>query len=247
MYEEWMASELACGESAEFEPGVVVERRSFLTTAAVAFAALGGGSMARAARLDPRRDEFDYADFLAEALPVAKALVADGSRAGQDRYLFALAAIAVRLGDAPQPSMRSSGEGTFIGANEGGDPFVVLHWRMATGSRVGVHPHIYGNVVTLGLEGEARIENYEVVGQRDYDSTEPFTARRTLTQWLTPGGVNLVNLDRNYMHGFVAGPNGARGLDITTKIREKRSTPNFELVRVLDASADTFEARWRTA
>lgn len=238
---------LTLGEAVEAEPGVVVERRSFLTIAATAFAAAGLPGMARAKRLDERSDAFTYEDFLAEAVPAARTLVSDESRAGQDRYLFALAAIAVRLGDVVQPKMRSNAPGTFIGANEGGDPFVVLHWRLDPGASIGIHPHTYGNVVTLGLEGEALVDNYEVEGERDWLTTKPFVVRRTVSQWLTHGGINLVNLERNYCHGFSAGPNGARGLDITTRLRERVESPTLVLGKSLDGPSARFEATWKYA
>ncbi len=237
---------LPLGETHEIEPGVVVQRRDVLTTIATLFAAAGLPGMARAARLDPARDAFSYDDFLKEAVPVAKQLAADASITGQDRYLLTLASIAVRLADVPEPDMRANGEGTTIGANPGGDPFNVLHWRMQPGSRIHPHPHIYGNVVTLGLEGEARIHNYEVVGARDYDTNETFRVRRTVDQWLTPGGINLVNLERNYVHGFVAGPRGARGIDITTRIRGKVPSPTLELdPEPVDAAASIWSGRWK--
>ncbi len=234
-------------ESTEIHPGVIVERRDVLTTIGALFAAANLPGMARASMLDPARDAFAYEDFLKEAVPVARQLVADTTIAGQDRYLLALAAIAVRLADVVEPDMRASGEGTTIGSNPGGDPFVVLHWRMAPGSKIHTHPHIYGNVVTLGLEGDVRIHNYEMVGARDFDAKDAFRVRRTVDQWLTPGGVNLVNLERNYMHGFTAGPRGARGLDITTRIREKRPSPTLELAGdPVDAASSIWEARWKT-
>ncbi len=236
---------LKLGESVEVERGVVVERRSFLTFAAGAFAAAGLPGLARASRLDESTDAFDYEDFVAEAVPAAKALVADKSRGGQDRYLFTLAAIAVRLGDVAQPNMRSNGPGTYIGANEGGDPFVVLHWRLDPGARIGIHPHIYGNVVTLGLDGEVLVDNYEVEGQRDWLTTQPFVVRRTVSQWLTHGDVNLVNLERNYCHGFTAGPNGARGLDITTRLLERVESPTLVLGKPLDGPGARVEASWK--
>jgi len=31
------------------------------------------------------------------------------------------------------------------------------------------------------------------------------------------------------MHEFIAGPEGARGLDITTRLREKQKTPYYEI------------------
>jgi hypothetical protein len=216
-----------------------LERRSLL-----ALAGLG--------LLAPRRaraaSELDLEEFLREAVPLAEDLIGDTSRIGQDRYLFALGALAVCLRDVPVPEMKEHALGarTFIGANECDAPFTVLHWRMEPKTRIGAHPHIYGNVVTLLLEGEVRIENHEMVGARDFTTKEAFPVRRVNDQVLLPGALNLVNLEHAYVHGFEAGPAGARGLDITTRIRPKQPTPTLVLApEPLDAARRIFEGRWR--
>jgi len=244
---------LAPGVCRPIAPGVSVERRSFLGLAAAALLlARRTGAGTHGATL-PDDLELDYEAFLALAVPVARELVADTSRLGEDRYLHTLAALAVRLVDVPIPELRKKGEGydgphTWIGANDGGDddPFVVLHWKMEPGSEIGLHAHTFGNVVTLGLEGVARIRNFEMVGERDFETKSAFRVRRSAEQLLTPGTINLVPLSHGYCHGFVAGREGARGLDITTRIRPKRTAP---LLDVADEPADEqgweYEARWR--
>jgi hypothetical protein len=68
--------------------------------------------------------------------------------------------------------------------------------------------------------------------------------RRTVERWLTPGATNLANLDRNCIHGFVAGPRGARGLDITTRIREKTPSRPLEVAKEpFDAELSIWDAR----
>src|SRR5262249_7781255 len=191
-----------------------------------------------------------YEEFLKEVIPVAKKLVGDTSLVGQDRYLITLASYAVRLADAPVPEMRDSGQGvgpgTFVGLNPGGDPFNALHWRMEPGSAHRFHAHTYGNVVTLGLEGEVRVRNFEMIGRRDFEAKGTFKVKRTVDQWLGSGHINIVNLERNYIHGFQAGPKGGRGLDITTRIREKRPTPFMELSKnPVDAEQGVYEASWK--
>ena len=209
-----------------------------------------------AARLDARSQmtesgvELDLDGFLAEAVPMAKDLVLDTSRAGQDRYLHSLAALAACLRGVPVPEMNETSKGktprTFLGVNECDAPFTILHWRLEPGARIGLHPHIYGNVVTVGLEGEARIENYEMVGARDWDTKDPFTVRRTTDQVLLPGSINTLNLEYGYVHGFVAGPEGARGLDITTRIRPRRETPTLVVQpEPLDEKRALYEGRWK--
>jgi hypothetical protein len=192
-----------------------------------------------------------YDQFLKEVVPIAKRLVGDTSLAGQQRYLVALASYAVRLAEVPVPQMRDSGQGagagTFIGSNPGGDPFIVLHWRMEPGSVIRPHAHTYGNVLTLALEGEVRVENFEMLGTRDFDARDVFKVRRTQSQILTPGQVNLVNLERDYIHGFRAGARGGRGLDFTTRIRERRATtPYLKIRNAVDPESEIYEASWGT-
>jgi quercetin dioxygenase-like cupin family protein len=149
------------------------------------------------------------------------------------------------LGEVPVPEQRETSSGHWIGSNGTFAPFVVLHWRLAPGKAIRPHAHSYGNVVTFGLEGEALVRNYEVDGERDYDRKGPIRARLTVEQVLRRGDINLVSLERNYVHGFVAGPDGASGLDITTRIKPKRSSPVLEVGEMVDPARKVFAAEWR--
>jgi hypothetical protein len=244
-----LIEELPLGEKAELSPGVIVERRCFLKTIALALSsvAIPGVAAAQIAQTGGERLTLD--EFLQQVIPVARKLVSDTSITGQDRYLYTLAAYAIRLADVPVPEMRDSGQGagpgTFIGFNPGGDPFTVLHWRMKPGSVTRYHAHTYGNVVTVGLEGEARVVNFEMVGERDFEAKGTIKVRKTHDQVLTPNRINVVNLEHDYIHGFQAGPKGGRGLDITTRIREKRPTPFLELSKkAVDPATGIYEASW---
>ncbi|MBL8767395.1 MAG: hypothetical protein JNL94_08530 [Planctomycetes bacterium] len=232
-----------------------VERRSLVKLAALAVGSAGlavarargeeGPGMSRAG------GECSYEEFVNEADPLTKSLLDFGSRASEDRYLFALATLAVRLGGVAEPEMRrvnaEDQPGHWIGANDTPDdcPFVVLHWKLAPGGVVRPHPHAYGNVVTLGLEGEVRVANHETVEAPDYAERGTFLVRRTVDQVLLPHAVNLVPLRHGFIHGFVAGPHGARGLDITTRVKDK--LPNFTVdiaAEPTDARSALYEARW---
>ena len=240
--------DLEIGEQTEIEPGVVVERRSLFKTIGAALALLSLPRLEAANATEIANNELSFAEFLALANPIAKTLVADTSIVGQDRYLLTLASFAVRLTDVAAPEMRDSGQGagpgTFIGFNPGGEPFTVLHWKMNPNTSIRIHAHTYGNVVTLGLEGDARIENYEMVSAKAFNPDTTFSVRRTRQQWLTRGGVNLVNLERDYIHGNTAGPNGARGLDITPRIRPKAAAPYLIFTKKSDESSNVREAKW---
>ncbi len=62
---------------------------------------------------------------------------------------------------------------------------------------------------------------------------------------IDPGSVNLGSLDRNYIHGFVAGPDGARGLDITIRLRPgpEHNTPYLDAA-MSDGPGQSFYAAW---
>ncbi|MBI5361920.1 MAG: hypothetical protein HZA53_01995 [Planctomycetes bacterium] len=226
-------------------------RREFLVAAASALVL--GGVARRPVELgdadeDAEATPLDLTRFLALGNTLAGRLVVDRSPLGQDRYLHALAALAVRLAGVPVPAMKEqAAPGYSLGFHEGGVPFTVLHWKLAPGAAIREHPHTYGNVVTLVLEGDVRIRNYELVGERDYEARGMFRVQRTCEAFLRPGGTNLVSLERNYVHGFLAGPNGARGLDITTRIRERRETPVLEIAaKPVDEAHGLYEASWKS-
>lgn len=233
------------------EHGRILERRSVLALAGASAALLATRGHAQSATPPSAvalatGTPLSFAEFLALANPLAKALAADVSPMGQDRYLHAIAALAVRMSAVPVPEMRAQKTpGTFLGANEGGETFNVLHWRMEPNSVIHDHPHIYGNVVTLVLDGEIVVRNHEVLGQRDWDAKGTFQVRRTCEQIVRPGGINLVSLERNYTHGFRTGAIGARGLDITTKLLPRRDSPVLELgSKPVDEARGIYEASW---
>ena len=151
-----------------------------------------------------------------------------------------------RVTAVPVPdNMRETGPGHTIGSNHGPDPFTVLHWQLQPGVEIQPHAHTYGNVVTLGCAGWALVRNYEVLGARTFEDAAPCRVQRTVEQVLRPGDINLVSLERNYVHGFLAGSEGARGLDITTRIRPRTPSPVLVLGECADAAARTFAATWR--
>ncbi len=51
---------------------------------------------------------------------------------GQDRYLLALAHMAVRHDQVAEPKLKSSGQGkgSNVGFIPGGDPFIMLYWKL---------------------------------------------------------------------------------------------------------------------
>lgn len=240
-------------EEIEVSPGFFIERRSLL-------AGLGGmllGITPAAeliAALNENIDEgLSFEQFLAQANPVAQRLLGNASVSGQDKYLRSIAALASGLTNVPIPNkwnntdQGETPESYRIGFNPGGDPFRVLHWRLEPGAICRPHAHTYGNVVSIGIEGIVRVRNYEVVGGPNYEFDGTFLVRQTVDQLLGRGSMNLVSLEKNYIHGFVAGPDGARGLDITTplKPRPAHGTPYLSIGKTkVDEFLNTYEASW---
>jgi len=236
---------LPLNEEFEVSPGFIVERRNVLS-GIVALLASSIPNLARAAPLV-------FADFLSEANSIARGLVGDATAEGQDKYLRAIGTLAAQIDEVPIPeAFNNTNQGLTpesyqIGFNPGGDPFTVLHWRLEPGAVCRPHAHTYGNVVSLGLEGTVRVSNFEVIGDPDYANDGVFKVRKTVDQLLAPGDVNFVSLERNYIHGFVAGPEGARGLDITTRLKPRpdHGTPFLDLASSpVDDFLRIYEARW---
>ena len=178
--------------------------------------------------------------FVAEAQPIARKLVADSSRAGQDAYLYQLAALAVRLRDVPARKLFTFRPGVQLAPAYRGVPFFVIEWRLDAGARLPPHDHPSYSVCTVLLDGEAEVEHYEPAADGAH-------VRKTRASLLQPGNVDTLSAWRDNIHGFVAGPRGAHGLDVTTL--HAAADHGFHWVDFDDAAArnvgDTIAARLR--
>jgi hypothetical protein len=246
----------------ELAPGVTVERRSILwLPAAVAAAVLcGRGSRLGAGEGGGKpggpadaAGHIGWDDFLKEARAVAAELIKDGSGPGQDAYLQRLAALAVRLRAAPATRLAAFGQlepKVEFGPSYRGVPFFIIQWRMHPGAVLPAHCHPGFSVCTLGLEGEARLRNFEVEGAApafNSGSAKTFLMRETHSQIVAPGRVNTLSPVRDNIHYFEAGPDGARGIDITTRYGGDGSFSfvAFDPDRPKDARRRIFEASWK--
>jgi hypothetical protein len=246
---------------AELAPGVIVERRSVLWLPAATAAALlfgrqprlragdGSGKGSEPARRDVR---LGWEEFLKECLAVAGELSKDSSRPGQDTYLQRLAALAVRLKAAPDTKLYPFGRldpKVEFAPSFRGVPFVIVQWRMHPKAILPAHCHPHASVCTLGLEGEARLRNFEIEGSApafDSGSSDTFLMRETHSEIITPGRVNTVSTLRDNIHYFEASSEGARGIDITTMYGGDGSFSfvAFTPDRPKDPVRRVFEASW---
>jgi len=243
---------------AELAPGVVIERRAVLQLPIAAALAvwlgaskpLFGDTASPAANADTGRLSWDA--FLKTSVPLARQLAKDASAAGQDDYLFRLAALAIRLQSAPDTKLFTFGgldpKVEFAPSYRGG-PFAIIQWRMYPHAVLPAHCHPQASVCTLGLEGEARLRHFEVQGDAptfDSGSSRTFQIRETRQQVIGPKRVSTLSAARDNIHYFEAGSSGARGIDITTMYG---GTGNFSFLafdphKPVDKAAGIFEAAW---
>jgi hypothetical protein len=246
---------------AELAPGVTVERRTvlWLPAAAAALALTGRPLPLRASAEGAERrgaapgvGRLGWDDFVKRCRSTAAELFKDSSAPGQDAYLHALAALAVRLRVAPATRLFPFGKldpKVEFGPSYRGTPFVIIQWRMHPRAVLPAHCHPRASVCTLGLEGEARLRNFEVEGAApafDSGSGESFLIRETHSQLIAPGRVNTLSAVRDNIHYFEAGPSGARGIDITTPYGGdgRFSFLAFDPERPKDGRRRLFEATW---
>jgi hypothetical protein len=246
----------------DLAPGVTIERRSVLWLPITVAAAVLCGRASRLGANDDggkRADSVDGAgrmswdDFLKESRLVAAELIKDTSGAGQDAYLQRLAALAVRLRSVPATRLGTFGKlepKVEFGPSYRGVPFIIIQWRMHPRAILPAHCHPGYSVCTLGLEGEARLRNFETEGEApafNSGSSKAFLMRETHSQIITPGRLNTLSPVRDNIHYFEAGPDGARGIDITTRYSGDGSFSfvAFDPERPRDARRRIFEASWK--
>lgn len=166
-----------------------------------------------------------------------------------DSYLFRLAALAVRLQDAPHTPLVPFGglePPARFGVSHAGKALAIIQWRLDPGCVLPPHDHPGFSVCTVCLEGEARLRNFEVFDRAaEPAGPDRLYLRRTHDELLTAGRVNTLAPARDNIHCFEAGPRGARGLDITTLHRQDRE---FTYLKVdwnqpLDSARSIYPAR----
>ncbi|MFZ1699733.1 MAG: hypothetical protein WBO10_01495 [Pyrinomonadaceae bacterium] len=188
--------------------------------------------------------------FLAECLPKAVGLHADSTRQGQEKYLRWLGynAAKLKLGDLPTAKLgkfKNLDPAMFFGVGYRGIPFFVVEWRMEPNAFLPPHNHPNVSVCTVGLEGEARMRNFEPVAEMPaFSSARTFQIQETHNEVLRPGQINTLSAVRDNIHTFQAGRNGARGIDITTYHGENIGFSHLEIVDKTGTADRIFEAKW---
>ncbi len=222
------------------ENGVCHERRLVL-----GLPILLAGSALSAARLQ--------ADSFSELTRACKSLAAElleKKALTSDEYLLRLASLGAGLDPGDVPEGKLGRFSNFDPPIELGPihrelPVVIIQWRFAPGAVLRPHNHTPGHVLSLCIEGECRVRHFDAIGAPSLDSRETFRIRETENRVLRAGRSTSLTPDRDNIHTFEAGPEGALGFDINTFLPGEGDWSMLELDdQPLKGYERVFEARW---
>lgn len=239
-------------EPEESVSGYVVTRRMFcwLPLAITASSSVARGNSLQAPKkvdsLAAGLDVLTWAEFLQQAEGLGGVKLAGDQ---VDQYVHRLASLAVQVRGIPAARVfpfATLQPPVYFGPSHKGAGLIIIEWKLAPGAVLPPHNHPNYSICTLGLEGEARLSNYEVVGDApEFSSSKSFQVRKTNTQWMRPGVVNTMAPQRDNIHTFTAGKDGARGIDIGTLHGTDQGFSFLKLTeKPVDPARDIFEARW---
>lgn len=170
------------------------------------------------------------------------------SEAAQNAYVYTEAARALAVGAFPDVEMSPlfAFAGVRVGQLGISRRAVVVAYDMAPGALLPPHNNPNYSVATIGLAGEAAVtQNEPDEALPEFASRAPFAVRRTIERVLRAGEAVTLVPDRDNIHTFRAGPNGARFLDVATP---HGPDIGFSYMRIAEASVsgtrDRFEAHW---
>ena len=243
--------------SNEIAPGVTIERRHFISSGVAAL--LLSAVSTHAARVSiseiasqdtsgQDRGRLTWEQFLAQGVPLAKRMLT-AAPDDYDAYLYSLASLANRLSEVPPTKLYAFGglqPAVSFAPSYRGTPFVIIQWRMEPNAILPAHNHPNYSVCTVGIEGQARLRNFEVVGEAPaFTSQKTFLIRETHSQLMSANRVATLSPVRDNIHRFEAGSEGARGIDITTLYGKDVGFSFIEMDRnPRDARQGIFEASW---
>lgn len=235
----------------ESTSGITIERRTllWLPVAAIGARVAAGAPQTAGGTGDKvltplTREEFGarWQALAAELLPCSERC--DESYAGQLAGLLARVPIEAlpRLENGRSANGLTAGPSWFI------QPCITIEFRMEPGAEIRPHNHPPQIVLTLCAEGEAAYRHLELAEEAppctEIDGQE-FLVRETRSGILQPGRSTTLTRARDGMHGFVAGPRGARLIDFTLSTTEDIET--FSYVKVAPEPESAEERLYRAA
>jgi PCO_ADO len=167
-----------------------------------------------------------------------------------DEYLLRLASLGAGLdpGDVPKGKLgrfASYDPPIELGPIHREVPIVIIQWKFAPGAVLPPHNHTPGHVLSLCVEGECRVRHFDAIAAPPLDSRETFRVRETENRVLRAGRSTSLTPERDNIHTFEAGPEGALGFDINTFLPGEGDWSTLEIDdRPLQGYERVFEARW---
>lgn len=235
--------------------GVILERRTLLRFSAATVAAglaaacsVPGGRKANPAAQAPTTGgALDIAQFLEEMYPRAQEFVASGGER-EESYLATVGELMARLLTPTKADTRSAMKDLY-GLNGSDDrrfEVWVAMFEFEPGKGFSHHDHRDYNGVILGVEGEARVTNFDILGDNAVPpKAETFRIRQTRDDLILPGGCSTLGTVRDNVHEVVAGPSGAKVLDVFTYLTNDARSYSMNVDPTpVDVERGIFEASW---
>jgi len=234
--------------------GYSEQRRALLIGAPVALALVLSSPSRLVAAMQQLTSDVDLQRFLAESLDRVLQLKSDVSAGGQDEYVSYLERAVTAIDDVSKDplstkSWKGFDPGVFLGISGRNRAFFIVQWRLAPGAFLPPHCHPKTSVCTLSLEGASTLRHFEVdpdAPSYRYDRETEFLIRETRRLRLTAGMTSTLTEHRDNIHLFEAGPNGARGIDVTTDYGGDGtfSFLEFDRHKSEDSAGLVYRARW---
>ncbi len=240
----------------ELEPGVRIERRSLLMGGLGLVALAGAPASAGTNRAVSAPG--DVEDFLDAAAALARPLMGN-DHANEDAYLFRLATLLAELPALPADPFGSGsgriafhGEGSQKAGDADGQSVRAIQIGFQPGAKISLHDHLNYSGVILCVAGEMHARNFDVFEEVESNgAVEAATGREvilreTVDALLLPGRFSTLSSTRDNLHELVAGPEGARVLDIFTYLRKPAGSRYLDFVGKVpvDAARRLYRARW---
>lgn len=164
----------------------------------------------------------DFAGWLQRAQQAGLRHVQAFGTAHPERFMRFLGVWAAAMPASPEPAwqnMNGANATLEMATVAAGRPFVVSAFRMAPGCVLPLHCHPGGGGITICKTGSLAIQHFDLCeGQPDFSKTgsRAEVTPVSVTQ-LTPGHDTWFTPDHANLHQFVAGPEGAAGIEIAVQ------------------------------
>jgi hypothetical protein len=220
---------------------MIVERRFLLSAPAVLGTSLFFDRLAAAAHAAS-----DFEELTKQAGAYAKEMIADPNR-NEDEYLFRVAALAIAVQQFPPAEFGQPFKTMRSALSYRGSGIAVIQWRMEPNTVYQAHNHPGYNGISIGLRGECRMRNFDIVGSAPaFNSKERFLVRETQDNALRPGTVtSIMSTKRDNIHQLEAGNEGVTGVDIVAKVGPDQGFSFVKIGGMAKQPQDrVYEATW---